>query len=365
MELTKEEVYDVVIYIHRSTQILDRECRVDEQRLEIGHVVVVTTRASKKEKLKVIEIRKGSCGGRAGNFDSEVRAIKEAVIWIGRNRVERALIRSDSTAAITTVKDMRAGPGQEEAEEIRKRMRKIERRIDIEWVKGHNGDERNERADKEAKKARTRSQKTITIIYLMAMISSRATRNNSPGIPSRYYMFDYARPQKSTLDEEERAIAVTISRLQGNCAITGSFLHRIKKAKSGRCWRYQGARDTVTHSVVKCRVWEQERKECFRRRPVEEHTRERSGIIQILARGGDMSREEQAHLLKRKGVIEEALKRWLKRKVRGIGDISIRERLCEEVWRPAIARYIRKTGAGMQGPSREVREEWEVQIDNQ
>lgn len=64
-------------------------------------------------------------------------------------------------------------------------------------------------------------------------------------------------------------------------------------------------------------------------------------------------------------MIEEGLKRWLKRRVRTIDDISTRERLWEEIWRPAITRYIRKTGAGMKGPPREKREEWEVLIDNQ
>lgn len=78
-----------------------------------------------------------------------------------------------------------------------------------------------------------------------------------------------------------------------------------------------------------------------------------------------MSREELVSLVRRKRVIKEALKRWLRRRVRSISEISTRERLCKEVWRPALIRYIRKTGAGMRGPGREIREEWEIQIDNQ
>lgn len=122
-------------------------------------------------------------------------------------------------------------------------------------------------------------------------------------------MFDYTSPKRSTLDEEERAIGATVSRLRGNCVMTGSFLHRIKRAESDRCWRCQGARDTVTHTVVKCKVWDQEQEECFGKRPVEEHTRERTDIIQMLARGEEMSAEEKAYLRGRKKVIEEALKR--------------------------------------------------------
>lgn len=109
--------------------------------------------------------------------------------------------------------------------------------MDIEWVKGHDRDEGNERADKEAKGARIKSQKTITIFYLMTMISRRAIRDNYLGVLSRHYMFDYTGPKRSSLDEKERAIATTVSRLRGDCAVTGSFLHRIKRASMGRCWR--------------------------------------------------------------------------------------------------------------------------------
>lgn len=107
-------------------------------------------------------------------------------------------------------------------------MEKIGEKVDIEWIKGHDRDEGNEEVDKEAKEARMKSQKITTISYLTTMISRRTTRNNYPSIPSRHYMFDYAKSKRSTLDKTERAIAVMISRLRGNCAITGFFLHRIK-----------------------------------------------------------------------------------------------------------------------------------------
>lgn len=69
---------------------------------------------------------------------------------------------------------------------------------------------------------------------------------------------------------------------------------------------------------------------------------------------------------RRKRVVEDAIKRWTKRKIRSISQIGTRERLCEEVWRPALVKYIRKTGVGMKGPDeRDAREEWEIQIDCQ
>jgi hypothetical protein len=88
-------------------------------------------------------------------------------------------------------------------------------------------------------------------------------------------------------------------------------------------------------------------------------------VWRAFAQSDGMSMEQIARLVKRKTVIEEALKRWLKRRVRSITEISTRERLCEEVWRPKLIRYIKKTGAGMKSPKAERREEWEIQIDNQ
>lgn len=52
---------------------------VEDQRLETGYVAVVTTRSLRMEKLKVVEIRKETCRGKASNFDAEIVAIREAV----------------------------------------------------------------------------------------------------------------------------------------------------------------------------------------------------------------------------------------------------------------------------------------------
>jgi hypothetical protein len=148
--------------------------------------------------------------------------------------VKSVLIRSDSTAAIQRAKDTRAGPVQEEAREIKEQMEKIRKNVDIEWVEGYDGDKRNEIANREAKRARTKSQKTITTSYLTAIVLTRATRDNYPGIPSQHYMFDYPRLKKSILDSKKQAIGSTIIRRRGDCAITGSFLHRIRRMDSER-----------------------------------------------------------------------------------------------------------------------------------
>lgn len=123
----------------------------------MGHAVIITTRSLLSGEIRDMDIRKESCDSRAGNFDSEVRAIRKAVAWSQYNRVQRVLIRSDSTAAIQRVKDMRLGPGQEQTLKIKKRMEKMMKKVHIEWIKGYSGDEGNEIVDQEAKAVRTKS----------------------------------------------------------------------------------------------------------------------------------------------------------------------------------------------------------------
>lgn len=121
--VTRENKFGVITYTDRSTQLLRRGFGEDDQRAEMECAAVVMTRSPTSGKLRVLDTRKGTCGGRASNFDLEVAAIEEAIKWSKQNRVRGTLIRSDSKAAIQRVKDTRAGLGQVRALAIR-RMRK-------------------------------------------------------------------------------------------------------------------------------------------------------------------------------------------------------------------------------------------------
>lgn len=142
--------------------------------------------------------------------------------------------RSDSTVVIQRAKDTRAGLGQEVAIEIRKLRSKIKGNVYIEWIKRHDGDKGNQIVAKMAKEMRSNSQRTTMILYLITMISRRATRDNYPGVPSKYYLFKYISLRRSDLDEDRRTIS-TVNRLRGNGMVIGSFLHRIKRAEFERC----------------------------------------------------------------------------------------------------------------------------------
>lgn len=240
--VTVEDEFEVITYTDGSTQLLRRRFREDNQRTETGFAAVVTIWSPTMGKFKVLDMRKRTCRGRASNFDMEVAAIKEAIKWSKQNRVRGTLIRLDSKAAIHRVKDTRAGPGQGRVLAIRRMRKRMEGRVCIEWIKGHDEDKGNKLADKMANEARSKSQKTITVSYLTTMVSMRMTRDNYPRILSKYYLFDYTTPKRSDLDEEGHTIASTISRLQGNYTVIGAFLHRIRRADNitvvvQRCYR--------------------------------------------------------------------------------------------------------------------------------
>lgn len=76
----KEKAYNVVIYTDRSTQMPETGFQMDNQRAETEHAAVIMTRPSKKDEMKILDVRRGLCRGREGNFDTEVRAIREAVM---------------------------------------------------------------------------------------------------------------------------------------------------------------------------------------------------------------------------------------------------------------------------------------------
>lgn len=69
-----------------------------------------------------------------------------------------------------------------------------------------------------------------------------------------------------------------------------------------------GARDTITHTMVKCLEWNQIRGEYFGASRIKEHTKEKTAIIQTLKRGGKLDRKELAELVECKRVIKEVLK---------------------------------------------------------
>lgn len=102
----------------------------------------------------------------------------------------------------------------------------------------------------------------------------------------------------------------------------------------------------------------------FAQDPIRDHERELKGIEAELQKRG-IGKMEATRLARRRKVIKEAVKRWTRSGVRGIKQISTRERLCEEVWRPTLVQFVKRTEIGIRGPERErEREEWEYRLNN-
>lgn len=195
--ITWEFNYDIVIFVDRSAQVSEWGFRVKDQRMETGFAAVVTTQSIVTEELRVIETKREICGGRVNNFDMETIAIKKLLKQIKRNRVGDVLIRSDSTTVIQRIKNMRAGLDQVISKEVKKITGKMKGNVYIGWVNSHDGDKGNKKTDREAdrvvKEVKSKYQKIITILYLSYMISIQAARYNYPGVPSKYYLFNYTK----------------------------------------------------------------------------------------------------------------------------------------------------------------------------
>lgn len=91
---------------------------------------------------------------------------------------------------------------------------------------------------------------------------------------------------------------------------------------------------------------EQERVTSFGLDLIRDHERELREVKERLQQRR-IGKEEATRLMKRSKVIQEAVKRWSGSGIRSIGQIQTRERLCEEVWRPALSRFIKRTGIGI------------------
>ena len=145
-------------------------------------------------KLPESEVVAGSLGKRAGIFDSELAALEAAVSRVAElplgDTGQEIRLWTDSQAAIGRLKRWRSPkPGQHLSAAIRHKvmsLRATGRRVTIGWVKGHSAVPGNEKADEEARKARSNREGITTISFVKKRISDLYRAENRPGQPSRW-----------------------------------------------------------------------------------------------------------------------------------------------------------------------------------
>lgn len=100
-------------------------------------------------------------------FNAELNAIMEAMKYIKQKKINKAVIRSDSKAALMAISSKKS------YEEVKKIYELQDPDIQLQWVKAHNGEVLNERVDGLAKQATHKENIDIEVKYPEKLIKKK------------------------------------------------------------------------------------------------------------------------------------------------------------------------------------------------
>ena len=201
---------------------------------------------------------------------------------------KRAIIQLDNQAVLGTLSLRGPRPSQYLIDEITRQVDSIWEwacdpafRLEIGWVRGHNGTEGNEKVDGEAKEAAKGRMSTARNLHSFLTdktlpLSSSATKQASDALLHGMWRSEWATsPRFSKLSRIDpsmpsngfRKLASKFSRAQASTLIQfrsghiplAKHLFRISKALSPVCPSCQSDEETVHHFLFDCPTWQHER----------------------------------------------------------------------------------------------------------
>jgi ribonuclease HI len=175
-----------------------------------------------------IDSGSGSLGPFCTAFDVGVAAIENGISALLRCRqpFNHVTVHSDSTAAIARVQHNKRGPGQSRAVKVIRhvqRLRNQRKRLSISWIKGHNGNTENDRADALAGRAAEDIQHSTSSLHQVSIAWMNQKVSESYSEAATLELRDRGKhtiipppPKKSAMDKARNREARISSQLRTN-----------------------------------------------------------------------------------------------------------------------------------------------------
>jgi hypothetical protein len=163
--------------------------------------------------------------------------------------------RQRSTAAIARVQHNKLGPGQSRAVKVIRHVQRLcnqGKRLSISWIKGHNGNTGNDRADALAGRVAEDIQHSTSCSHQVSIAWMNQKVSESYSEAATLELRDRGKhtiipppPKKSAMDKARNREARISSQLRTNHWVSGVYLMRIGTRAYAGCWFCEDRYDNI------------------------------------------------------------------------------------------------------------------------